>query len=54
MDLHWFQCGSDPAFDLNADPDPNPDPDPGSQTNADQDPCQKKLNFYMKNINEVY
>ncbi len=37
VDPHWFQCGSDPAINLNADPDR------GSQTNAhscDPDPGQ--------------
>ncbi len=33
---HWFQCDTDPAFYLNANPDPNP----VNQTNADPDPDQ--------------
>ncbi len=32
VDLHWFQCGSDPTFHLHADPET--DPDQGSQNNA--------------------
>jgi hypothetical protein len=45
LELHWFQCGSESNFSLNADQ--NPDPDPGSQPYPDPSQTQihKKLNF---------